>query len=139
MKRRDFIGLVSSAAIAWPVMSRAEQAPHRKTVAALWPFKETDAEGQAVMAALGEGLRELGWADARIDNRWAGGDAERAKAYADELVRLSPDIIFAYFNAQLGPLSRASGTTPRVRRPDKSPARSRAPSGSGTPIQIASS
>jgi putative ABC transport system substrate-binding protein len=31
-----------------------------------------------------------------------------------ELVGLSPDVIFAYFNAQLGPLSRETHTIPIV-------------------------
>jgi putative tryptophan/tyrosine transport system substrate-binding protein len=114
MKRRAFMGLVIGGAIARPLALVADQAPRHKTIAALWPFEETDVEGEAVMVALNEGLKELGWAAVRIESRWGGGDAERTKAYAEELVRMSPDIIFAYFNAQLGPLSRATHTIPIV-------------------------
>ena len=39
---------------------------------------------------------------------------ERSRAYAAELVALSPDVIFAYFNAQLAPLSRQTRTIPIV-------------------------
>jgi putative ABC transport system substrate-binding protein len=43
-------------------------------------------------------LRELGWTEGhniRIDYRWARGDEARARAYAAELIRLTPDAIIA--------------------------------------------
>lgn len=81
-----------------------------RRVAALWPFHETDIEGQGAIAGLREELRELGWTDVRIESRWGGGDVERTRGYATELVGLSPDVMFAYFNAQFGPLSRETRT-----------------------------
>ena len=97
-----------------PLAARAQQTDRMRRVAALWPFHETDIDGQAAIAALREGLRELGWTDVRIESRWGGGDVERTRGYAAELVGLSPDVIFAYFNAQLGPLSRETRTIPIV-------------------------
>lgn len=44
-----------------------------------------------------QALAELGWSyggNVQIDIRW-GSDAERRTAYAKELVRLNPDVIFA--------------------------------------------
>jgi putative ABC transport system substrate-binding protein len=113
VKRRDFISLVGGAAVL-PLAARAQQAGRSRKVAALWPFNEADADGQAVFAAFREGLNELGWADVRIESRWADGNIERTRTYAAELVGLSPDVIFAYFNAQLGPLSRETRTIPIV-------------------------
>jgi putative ABC transport system substrate-binding protein len=112
MRRREFIGLLGGAAAAFPVSALAQQAGRR--IAALWPFKETDPDGQAVFEAFRSGLRELGWGGIHIESRWGGGNVETTKAYAAELVRLSPDIIFAHLNAQLGPLSRATRTIPIV-------------------------
>jgi putative ABC transport system substrate-binding protein len=112
MRRREFIAGIAAA--SWPLAARAQQASRVKRVAALWPFNETDPDGQAAISALREGLRELGWADMRIESRWGGGDVERTKAFAAELAGLSPDLIFAYFNAQLAPLSRATRTIPIV-------------------------
>ena len=66
------------------------------------------------MAAFRDGLRALGWPNIKIEARWGGGNVERTNAYAAELVGLSPDVIFAYFNAQLGPLSRQTRTIPIV-------------------------
>jgi putative ABC transport system substrate-binding protein len=56
----------------------------------------------------------LGWNDIVIESRWGGGNVERTRNYAAELVGLSPDVIFAYFNAQLGPLSRETRNIPIV-------------------------
>jgi putative ABC transport system substrate-binding protein len=114
VKRREFVTLVGGAAATWPFATRAQQARRSRSVAALWPFAETDAEGQAQFAAFRDGLREFGWADLRVESRWGGGDVERTRAYAAELVALAPDVIFAYFNAQLAPLSRATRSIPIV-------------------------
>jgi putative ABC transport system substrate-binding protein len=115
MNRRDFIAALGGVTAGWPfAVGAVEQAGRMRRVAALWPFEEHDSDGQAVFAAFRDGLRDLGWGDIRIESRWSGGDVERTRALADELVRLSPDVIFAYFNAQLGPLSRATRIIPIV-------------------------
>jgi putative tryptophan/tyrosine transport system substrate-binding protein len=60
--------------------------------------RENDIEGQTRASIVRKGLGELGWSEGRnlqIDFRWAGGDAARARAYAAELVRLTPDVIIA--------------------------------------------
>lgn len=114
MRRREFITLLGCAPAAWPVSAWGQQLVLARRIAALWPFSETDPDGQAALAALREGLRELGWGDIAIENRWSGGSVERTRGYAAELVALSPDVIFAYFNAQLGPLSHETRTIPIV-------------------------
>ena len=78
---------------------------------------ESNPEGQARVAAFRQGLRQLGWTEVRniqIDLRWGGGDVERTRAYAVELVGLKPDVIFAYAKAQLEPLARETRTIPIV-------------------------
>ena len=100
--------------MAWPLAALAQQTGRSRRIAALWPFNETDADGRAALGALRSGLRELGWNDIVIESRWGGGNVERTRNYAAELVGLSPDVIFAYFNAQLGPLSRETHTIPIV-------------------------
>jgi putative ABC transport system substrate-binding protein len=119
MRRREFLGLVGGAAVL-PLASRAQQTSRAqqagagRRIAALWPFKETDPDGQAVLEAFRSGLRELGLSGIHLESRWGGGNVETTKAYAAELVRLSPDVIFAHLNAQLGPLSRETRTIPIV-------------------------
>jgi putative ABC transport system substrate-binding protein len=98
----------------WPLAAQAQQTGRPRRIAALWPFNETDPDGQAALGALRSGLRELGWSDIAIESRWGGGNVERTRSYAAELVGLSPDVIFAHLNAQLGPLSRETRTIPIV-------------------------
>jgi putative tryptophan/tyrosine transport system substrate-binding protein len=114
MNRRDFIAALGGVTAAWPFPAGAEKAGRTRQIAALWPFDQRDSDGQAALTAFREGLRDLGWADIRIESRWSGGNIERTRAFAAELVGLSPDVIFAYFNAQLGPLSRETRTIPIV-------------------------
>jgi putative tryptophan/tyrosine transport system substrate-binding protein len=114
MKRRAFITLLGGALATVPVAARAQQPNRTRRVAALWPFAEANAEGQLQSAAFRQGLREFGWGDVQVESRWGGGDVERTRAHAAELVALSPDVIFAYFNAQLAPLARATRTIPIV-------------------------
>jgi hypothetical protein len=45
---------------------------------------------------------------------WGGGDVERTHAYAAELVRFKPDVIFAYALAQLASLARETKAIPII-------------------------
>jgi putative tryptophan/tyrosine transport system substrate-binding protein len=88
-----------------------------RRIAVLMDTEETNTDGQARIAAFRQGLQQLGWTEdrnIRIDLRWGGGDVERTRAYAAELVGLKPDVIFAYAVAQLAPLSRETRTIPIV-------------------------
>ena len=98
MRRRQFITLLGSAA-AWPLAARAQQAAGIRRVGMLINLSETDLEAQRLVTAFREGLTQLGWVDGRnlrIDYRWAAGDVGRIKAFARELVELSPEIIVGY-------------------------------------------
>ncbi len=110
MRRREFSTLLSGV-VMWPLATSAQQS---RRVAALWPFAEGNAEGEAALAALRQVLRERGWPNVQIDSRWGGGNIERTRAYAAEIVKSSPDVIFAYFNTQLASLSRETRTIPIV-------------------------
>jgi putative tryptophan/tyrosine transport system substrate-binding protein len=114
--RREFIGVLGGVA-AWPLAARAQQGERMRRIGALLPFTADDAEGKAIVAALQRGLQELGWMDGRnirVEYRWGGRNVERTRAYAAELVGLSLDLIFAFFNAQLRPLSQETRTIPIV-------------------------
>ena len=109
MKRREFITFVGGAAVALPLAASAQQAVSMRRIGVLTPFTPDDAEGKAIVSALRQGLQDLGWTEGRnirVEYRWGGGDVERTRAYAAELVGFSPDLIFTFFNAQLAPVSR---------------------------------
>ena len=116
MRRREFITLVGGAA-TWPLRARAQQAASVRRVGMLMDTTADNAEGQARVAAFRQQLREFGWVEGRnlqIDLRWSGGDVERSRKYADELVGIAPDALFAYANAELRPLSQATRSIPII-------------------------
>jgi putative ABC transport system substrate-binding protein len=114
VKRRELITLIGSA-VAWPLAARAQQQPRR--IGVLMPFDPQDAFGQQILAALRQGLAQHGWIEGRnisSDIRWIGGDEERRRAYAAELVRAAPEAIFACFPVQLAALARETRQIPLV-------------------------
>ena len=116
MKRRQFIGGLGSAA-AWPLLARAQQMDRMRRVGVLMDAAEGSSDGQVRIAAFRGTLQGLGWIEGRniqIDYRWGGGDVERTHAYAAELVRFKPDVIFAYALAQLASLARETKTIPII-------------------------
>jgi putative ABC transport system substrate-binding protein len=116
MRRREFIALVGGAAASWPLAARAQQRVRRISVLVA-AYTQTDREGQARIGALLDTLQRLGWADGRtvrIEYRWAGGDFDRGKTFATELVRSTPDVMVANGNPLLIELHRLTSTIPIV-------------------------
>ena len=117
MQRREFITLLGGAAVAWPRAARAEQADRMRRVGVLEARTADDREAQARLAALLQGLQELGWTDGRnvrIDYRWAAADADRSRTYAAELVAVAPDVILAAGSLSVAALQQTSRTVPIV-------------------------
>jgi len=95
MRRREFIALTDGAATVWPLAARAQQRMRR--IAMLLTQNEGDAEDEALGLAFIDGLHKLGWSPGSnvvIDHRLAGGDPERTRQAAVELVNLQPDVIW---------------------------------------------
>jgi putative ABC transport system substrate-binding protein len=106
MKRREFIGLLGGAAAAWPIAVRAQQAAPVRRVGALIGGREDGPYSQSTIAAFRERLAMLGWVEGgnlQMVYRFAGSYPDRYAAYAEELVNLRPDLIFAL----AGPAARA--------------------------------
>jgi putative ABC transport system substrate-binding protein len=117
MRRREFIAIVGGAAVAWPVVARAQQPERMRRIGVLMNLSENDLEAQRLVTAFREGLAQLGWADGRnlrIDYRWAGGDVGRIRAFAKELVKLSPDIIVGYGTPVVVALQQETRSIPIV-------------------------
>src|SRR5262245_6867329 len=93
VKRRQFISLLGSAA-AWPVAAWAQQSERMRRIGVLIAVAADDPQSQRRMTAFVQGLQELGWTDGRnvrIETRWTGGDTDRMRRHAAELVALAPD------------------------------------------------
>jgi putative ABC transport system substrate-binding protein len=116
MKRREFMALVGGAGASLPFAARAQQAGGQKRVGVLMGTAD-DAEGQERLSAFRQGLQDLNWVEGRnigFDVRWGAGDAEQTKAYAAELVGLSPDMILATNTPTARSLKQATETIPIV-------------------------
>jgi putative tryptophan/tyrosine transport system substrate-binding protein len=97
IKRREFIAGLGSA-VAWPLAARAQQPQRMRRVGSLLLDAESDLVGQERVGAFRKRLEELGWIIGRnlsIDYRWAEGNVERLRTYAQELVARKPDVILA--------------------------------------------
>jgi ABC-type uncharacterized transport system substrate-binding protein len=111
VKRREFITLLGGAAAIWPLAARGQQAERVRVLGMLMPFAAEDRQAQARLAALLQGLKELGWVDGRnlrIEIRWGPTNSDVRK-HAAELVMLAPDVIFASGSVSMGMLSQTVG------------------------------
>jgi len=116
MRRREFIGGLGSAA-AWPLAARAQQGERSRRIGVLMALDENDPEVKLRRSAFTQALADLGWTDGRnirMDLRWAGGDTNRMRALAQELVGLQPDIILANATAVTAALQRETRAIPIV-------------------------
>ena len=117
MKRREFITLLGGAAAAWPLVARAQRPDRMRCIGVLLPISEDDPEGEPRLAAFRQRLQALGWTEGRnvrIETRWGGGDAERMRRQAAELIALTPDAIFVTGNSAVSPLLQQTRTVPIV-------------------------
>src|SRR5258708_8553755 len=97
MRRRDFVGGLGVAA-AWPFVARGQQPERMRRVGVLIFSAENDPVTATRAAALRDGLQKLGWTEGvnlKIEYRFGAADPARLNSHAEELVRLSPDVIVA--------------------------------------------
>jgi len=116
MKRRTLIVGLGSAA-AWPLAAPAQQGDRLRRIGVLMTYDENDPEGRGYVSAFTQALAHLSWTDSRnvrMDLRLAGGDINRIRALAQELVGLRPDIILASSAVATAALQRETRTIPIV-------------------------
>jgi putative ABC transport system substrate-binding protein len=115
--RREFIALLGSAAVSWPLAARAQQGGRMRRIGVLMQSDENDPVLKTWVSAFTQALADLGWTDGRnvrMAFRWAGTDINRIRALAKELVGLQPDIIVTGGTAATVPLQRETRTIPIV-------------------------
>jgi ABC-type uncharacterized transport system substrate-binding protein len=115
MRRREFITLLGSVAVAWPLAARAQQPRRLPTIGFLGPT--TPSAMDQWVAAFVQQLRERGWIDGRtvaIEYRWADSRNERYAEIAAEFVRLKVDVIVTYASAPVLAAKQATALIPVV-------------------------
>jgi putative ABC transport system substrate-binding protein len=113
MRRREFI-TIASATLVFPAAAWAQKT---RLVAVLMNGNSNERALQGYLAAFTQALRDLGWADGknlRLEVRWNGGNAERARTFASELISLSPAAILSVSTTNLLALKNATNTIPIV-------------------------
>jgi putative ABC transport system substrate-binding protein len=116
MRRRKFITLLGGAA-AWPVAALAQHGDRLQHIGYLAVFDENDPVQKAGLSAFTQALSGLGRTDGlnvRIDLLWGGGDINRIRARAQELVGSQPAIILTDSTATTVALQRETRTIPIV-------------------------
>src|SRR5215204_4438803 len=118
MRRREVVAELAISAVASPLAVLAQQSPERvRRIAVLMDLAADDPEAGARLEVLRAELSRLGWTDGRnavIDIRGGPGIASRMRQFADELVALAPDALFASGSPSVGALQQSSTTLPIV-------------------------
>jgi putative tryptophan/tyrosine transport system substrate-binding protein len=117
MRRREFLGVIGAAAAALPVVGRAQQPERMRRIGWMDFVPESDPATPARVSAFREGMEKQGWMLGRnlaIDYRWSIFDMERARATAEELLNLAPDVMFCAGSPATLALQRATRTVPVV-------------------------
>jgi len=121
MGRRAFVAAMACGVLAASVFASAQQAADVRRIGILTAGNASD-----VAAVLNERLRELGWIEGRnliIEQRGAGGKAERVPALAEELVALRVAVIVSAGAVASLAAKKATTTIPIV-------------AGSGDPVRL---
>jgi putative ABC transport system substrate-binding protein len=117
LRRREFIAGLGGAAASWPFAARAQQGDRVQRIGVLMTLDENDPLARPRVSAFTQALADLGWAvgrNVRTDLRWGGGDTNRIRALAQELVRLQPGIILAESTPETIAVQRETRTIPVV-------------------------
>ena len=115
MRRREFVTLLSGAAAAWPLGTRAQQVFRVPTIGFLG--QSTPAVESQRLAAFLNKLRDLGWIEGQtvaIEIAWGEGLSERFAEIARTFVRLKVDVIVTSGTATVVAAKQATTVIPIV-------------------------
>jgi putative ABC transport system substrate-binding protein len=119
VRRREFIALVGCTAAVWPVGADAQQPERMRRIGVFFAgaADANDTDTRSRLTAFQQGLQQLGWSDGRniqIDYRFGGGNAALIRKYSEEMLALSPEVLFCSGAATVAPVLQATRTVPIV-------------------------
>jgi putative ABC transport system substrate-binding protein len=112
MKRREFITLVSGAAVAWPLAALGQQKARYPTIGVVGSIATNNEESQRTFESACSEFGLVEGRDIRIVYRWA--DSSQMRAVVAELVALAPDVIVANGTSVLNAVREATNSIPVV-------------------------
>ena len=104
-------------AVVAPLTVHAQNNARVRRIAVFMPGAADNPEFEARNAAFLQGLGELGWNVGRniaINYRWGGGDVDRYRDFAKELVARGPDVILGNGTATVRALRQVTRDVPIV-------------------------
>ncbi len=112
MKRREFMALLAGAAMASPLVARAQQPATVPVIGMLHSGSPEPYAGR--LAGFRQGLSATGLVEGKdfaIEFRWAEGNYERLRAMADDLVGRNVSVIVAAGGVASAPVAKAATAT----------------------------
>jgi putative ABC transport system substrate-binding protein len=123
MRRRKFITLLGSTALAWPFALRAQQHKAMPRVGVLWHAANAKEE-EEYLGALTKAFHELGYFEGKninLEHRFPAEQPERFRALAQDLVESKVDVIVAVTGLGAREAKRATSAIPIVLVADADP------------------
>jgi putative tryptophan/tyrosine transport system substrate-binding protein len=118
MRRREFVGLVAGATVAWPHGTLAQQGAKTTRIGILAPgHAEGPDASRASLNAMIEGLHELGYTEGQnviFERRFGESNPDRLRQAAAELVERQVDVIVAQSTTAARPAKQATSQIPIV-------------------------
>lgn len=115
MRRREFIVIIATGAVAWPIATRAQQAGRKWHIGFLGAASAS--KYARLVGALRDGLRDFGYVEGKnivIEFRWAEGNNQRLPELAAELVKLDIDCLVTHGTPGTAAAKKATTTVPIV-------------------------
>ena len=118
MRRREFIRLICGTAVTWPLSAPAQQATKTPRIGVLTPGRPDNSDPNlSTLNAFIAALRQLGYTEGQniaIERKFAGGNADRLRSLATELVERQVDFIVAFSTPAVRAAKQATTTIPIV-------------------------
>jgi len=115
MRRREFIFLLGGV-LGWPLPTSAQR-DRIWRIGILIALREADPESKLRAEAFQARLQELGWVKGRnvqLDYHWIGGEFDRVRSSAQDLVASQPDVIVAQTTPVVSAILQVTHTIPII-------------------------